>query len=128
MGYVISKPTLNGVTLPYPSAISCERIEIAAEQVTMNATTQKDLMGMKYQYVLEYSHMSVTYFNNLLAVIDTLAPATFVYDKFPQSVSPGVSVLASIGKRDVVHTPSGTGDTAYYSHITLVLTEVNGRI
>ena len=128
MPSVISQPTLGGVTLPYPSGISIDRAEVSAEQTTMKATTNKDVMGYKYIYTLEYSYMSVAYFNNLLTVIDTLLPATFIYDKFPQSANAGVSVIPSIGKRTVKHTTSGTGDTAYYSGVTLLLKEVSGRI
>ncbi len=127
MGYVINKPTLGDATLPYPSGISQRRLENSAEQTTLGGATRKDIMSYKYEYTLTYDYMSVTYFNNLLTELDKLSPLLFTYGKFPHCAN-GVWVLPSINERSVKQTPSGTGDSAYYSSVTITLKEVYGRI
>ena len=69
--------------------------------------------------------MSVTSYDTLEAIINGLVAATFVYGKWPQSATPGVSCLGTLSARKLEH---GTGDSNYWSSVTLILTEVDSRI
>lgn len=126
MATQISAPTLGGVTLPYPGAgTKIEPVWISAEHITIGGKTRKEVMARKYKYTLVYSVMSVTDYDALEAIVNTLVATTFVYNKWPQSATAGVSVLAELSARELVY---GTGDTSYWSSVTLILTEVNSRI
>jgi len=126
MSSQISQPTLNGTPIPYPgSGTKIEPIWISADHTTLGGKTRKEVMARKYKYTLVYPVMSVTDYNTLEAIVNTLAPATFIYAKWPQSVSPGISVIAELNARELIY---GTGDTNYWSSVTLIITEVNSRI
>jgi len=126
MATQISAPTLGGTTLPYPgSGTRIEPIWVSANHTTIGGKTRREVMARKYKYILVYPVMSVTDYNALETIINGLVAVTFVYGKWPQSISPGVSVLAELSARELVY---GTGDTSYWSSVTLTLTEVSSRI
>jgi hypothetical protein len=126
MGTQITAPTLGGTTIPYPGAgTRIEPIWISAEHTTIGGKTRKEVMARKYKYTLVYPVMGVTDYNALETVINGLVPVTFIYNKWPQSATAGVSVFAELSARELVY---GTGDTSYWSSVTLTLTEVNSRI
>lgn len=126
MATQIAAPTLGGTTLPYPGAgTRIEPVWISADHVTIGGKTRREVMARKYKYILTYPVMSVTDYNALETVVNGLVAVTFVYAKWPQSVSPGISVLAELSARELVY---GTGDTSYWSSVTLTLTEVSSRI
>lgn len=126
MGTQISAPTLNGTSIPYPGGgTKIEPIWISSLHTTIGGKTRKEVSARKYKYTLNYQVMSVTDYDTLEALVNTLAALTFIYNKWPQSATAGVSVLAELSARELVY---GTGDTNYWSSVTLTLTEVDSRI
>jgi len=121
----ISKPTLGSATLPFPSAASIKPIWIYSDNTTLGGTTRRDIMARKYEYILSWDYMSVADYDSLETVINTLSYATFIYGKWPQSESPGVSCLGVLSERNLIY---GVGDSSYLSSVTLTLTEVSSRI
>lgn len=121
----INAPTLGGSTIPFPSEATITPIWVSADNITLGGTTRRDVMARKYQYVLKWDHMFVTDYNTLETKTNTLTALTFIYGKWPQSVSPGVSCLASLSARRLEY---GVGDSDYLSSVTLTLTEVASRI
>ena len=120
----ISRPTLGGVTLPFPSEATITPVWVSADNVTLGGKTRREIMARKYQYTLNWNYMSVTDYNNLETVVNTLTASMFIYDKWPQSSSPGVSCLATLSARKL---ESGVG-TEFWSSVTLTLVEVESRI
>ena len=126
MATQIAAPTLNSSPIPYPGAgTRIEPIWISAEHTTIGGKTRKEVMARKYKYILVYPTMSVTDYNTIEGIVNSLVPVTFIYAKWPSSVTSGVSVIAELSARELVY---GTGDTDYWSSVTLTLTEVNSRI
>ena len=126
MATQINAPTLGGTTLQYPGeGTRIEPVWVSSEQTTLGGKTRRDIMARKYKYKLVYPTMSVTNYDALEAIVNGLTAVTFIYDKWPQSATAGVSVLAELSARELV---AGTGDTTYWSSVTLTLTEVNSRI
>lgn len=121
----INKPTLSTVNMPFPDEATIEPFWIAAENTTLGGKTRRDVMARKYRYTLRWTYMSDTNYEALENVINTLSPATFVYGKWPQSATPGVSCLGSLSARRLEH---GVGDSDFWSSVTLTLTEVDSRI
>jgi len=122
----ISKPSFGAATnMPFPSGATIEPFWVFGEVTTLGGKTRRDVMARKYKYTLTWDYMSVTHYDALEAVINALVAATFVYDKWPHSASPGVSCLGTLSARRLEH---GTGDTDYWSSVTLTLTETNSRI
>jgi len=121
----IVNPTLGAVTLPFPGeGTKIEPVWESAEHTTLGGKTRREVMARKYKYTLVYDVMSVTTYDLLEALANTLVAATFTYGKWPQSAS-GISVLVSLSARELVY---GAGDSDYWSRVTLVLVEVNSRI
>jgi len=120
----ISRPTLGGVTLPFPSEATITPVWVSADNVTLGGKTRREIMARKYQYTLNWNYMSVTDYNNLETVVNTLTASMFIYDKWPQSSSPGVSCLVTLSARKL---ESGVG-TEFWSSVTLTLVEVESRI
>ena len=125
MAITISKPTLGGVTMPFPSEATIDPFWIFGENTTLGGKTRRDVMARKYKYALKWDYMVVSKYNALEAIVNALVAATFVYGKWPQSATPGVSCLATLSARKL---EKGSGDSDYWSSITLTLTEVNSRI
>lgn len=125
MATEINNPTLAGVTLPFPSAASINPEWIMAEHTTLGGRTRRQVMARKYSYVLTWDFMRVSDYNALETEINIQTNKTFVYDKWPQSASPGVLVLASLSAREL---QVGAGDSNFLSSVTLTLIEVNSRI
>jgi hypothetical protein len=121
----ISKPTFGVATLPFPDMATITPVWVSADVTTLGGKTRRDVMARKYQYVLQWRYIKVDAYDALEAIVNTLSPATFVYGKWPQSSTPGVSCLGSLSQRRL---EVGTGDSSYYSSVTLTLTEVNSRI
>jgi len=82
-------------------------------------------MARKYRYVLFYEVMNKSTYEAVGSYVNGLAAITFVYDKYTQSASPGVSVLSELSARELV---AGTGNDNFWSSVTLTLTEVSSRI
>ena len=120
----INAPTFGVATLPFPSEAIITPIWVSADNITLGGKTRRDVMARKYQYTLSWNYMSVTDYNALETVINALVAATFIYAKWPQSITPGVSCLASLSARKL---EAGVGDS-YWSSVTLVLIEVESRI
>ena len=120
----ISRPTLGGVTIPFPSEATITPVWVSADNVTLGGKTRREVMARKYQYTLSWNYMSVTDYNNLETVVNTLTAATFIYDKWPQSATTGVSCLATLSARKL---ESGVG-TEFWSSVTLTLIEIESRI
>lgn len=125
MATFITRPTLDGASMPFPSSASIEPIWIKAEHITLGGTTRRELMARKYQYTLTWDYMTVTDYNTIETKVNGAQPKTFIYNKWPQSASAGVSVLFELSTRQLV---SGSGDASYLSSVTLNLTEVASRI
>jgi len=124
MSTTISKPTFGGVTIPFPSEAIIIPIWVSAENLTLGGKTRKDVMARKYQYTLSWDYMNTTDYDNLEAITNALAAATFIYDKWPKSTSPGVSCIGTLSARKL---ESGSG-TEFWSSVKLVLIEVDSRI
>ncbi len=125
MATFISGPTLGGTSMPFPSAASIEPMWIKAEQTTIGGTTRRDLMARKYKYTLSWDYITVADYNAIETKVNGTQPLTFIYNKWPQSSTTGVSVLAELSNRQLM---AGSGDASYLSSVTLNLTEVSSRI
>jgi hypothetical protein len=121
---IIVEPTFGGITLPFPSESIIIPKWQSAENLTLDGTSRRNIMARKYEYTLSWDHMSVTNYNDLEVIVNTLSANTFVYGKWPQSAG-GISCLASLSARTL---KVGTGDINYWSSVTLTLTEVDSRI
>jgi len=113
------------ITLPFPDNGGglLAPVMASTEDETLDFTRFKEITGAKIKYVLSFSFLTVTTYNDLLAylVLSTTAyDVYFKYDRWSQS-SAWVNVLAGIGNQEVV---SGIGDVS----TDLTLTEVNSRI
>lgn len=96
-------------------------------QTTLSGEGVVDTSYRKYQYVLTWEAMSKSDYDSLEEVIndhiDNAAALTFTYVKWPQSTS-GVSVIGRLSSRKRA---GGSGNTAFYSQVTVTLTEVSAR-
>ncbi len=99
MATTISKPTLGAVTMPFPSEATIEPLWIFGENITLGGKTKRDVMARKYKYTLRWDLVIVSKYDALEAVVNALVAATFIYDKWPQSTTPGVSCLATLSAR-----------------------------
>ena len=120
----INKPTFGAATLPFPDMASIEPIWINSDNTTLGGKTRRDVMARKYQYVLKWNYMKVSAYNELEAVVNNLVAATFTYGKWPQS-STGVSCLATLSQRKL---EVGSGDSNFFSSVTLTLVEEDTRL
>lgn len=120
----ISKPTFGAATMPFPDEATIEPVWVSAEVTTLGGKTRRDIMARKYKYILRWRYMKVLDYSALEAVVNALVPAIFTYGKWSQSAS-GVSCLGILSTRRLEH---GTGDSNFFSSITLTLTEENSRI
>jgi len=125
MSTEIARPTLEGTSIPFPSATNIGPIWVKAEHTTLGGTTRRELMARKYQYTLTWDYITVADYNAIETKVNDTQPFTFIYAKWPQSASPGVSVLAELSERQLM---AGSGDASYLSAVTLSLTEVSSRI
>lgn len=126
MATQINRPTLGGVTIPHPGAGSrVDPIWVSSQHTTLGGKTRQEVMARKYRYIFIYQVMSKATYEALEAKVNELIPVTFIYDKYLQSASPGVSVLAELSARELV---AGAGTDEYWSTVTLTLVEVNSRI
>lgn len=126
MATEINRPTIGGVTIPHPGRGSkVVPIWVSSQHTTLGGKTRREIMARKYKYILVYEVMNKATYDALEAIVNTLVAVTFIYDKYTQSASPGVSVLAELSDRELV---AGTGNDEFWSSVTLTLTEVNSRI
>jgi hypothetical protein len=121
----ISKPTFGTATLPFPSEAIITPMWTSSENITLGGKSRRDVMSRKYQYTLRWDYMSVRDYDTLEIVVNTLIAQTFIYDKWPQSTTPGITCLGSLSARKL---EAGVGSVHYWSSITLTLTEVDSRI
>ena len=127
----MTKPSLvcgeHDVSPEHPSHWEFRLQEGKSKDTTLDGTIVKDLAWGKYEYVLIWDAMSVTDFDNLLALYlyhtDTGADITFTYEKWPQSIA-GIEVSMEMPTRVRA---GGSGNTIYYSKVSIVLTEKSRR-
>ena len=124
MSTVISRPTFGAATMPFPSGATIVPMWVQGENLTLGGKSRRDVMARKYKYTLKWNYMKVSDYDNLEAVVNTLAAATFTYAKWTQSAS-GISCLGSLSARKLEH---GVGDSDFWSSITFTLIEVSSRI
>ena len=122
--FVIDKPTFGGIEMPFPDEARIQPLWTSAENLPIGGKTSLDVMARKYQYIMGWNHLKVDDYNAIEAVVNALVPATFVYQKWPQSVI-GVSCLGSLSSRRLEY---GTGKVFFLSSVTLTLIEVENRI
>jgi hypothetical protein len=118
-------PQLDSLQLSHP--VSSEIIPVWAkhEYTTLNGKTLVDVANRKYKYVLYWSHMNIEEYNALEAIAVTNTTKLFIYDKYSQAESPGVSVWITLKLRK----PKEYYEhQKYYSEITLELLEEDDRI
>lgn len=116
--------SLAGTTLPDVTRASIAPVDERVVNFGINGSAFHKLQYYKYAYTLEWEWMRVADYDALEAICNALSTKLFVYDKFPQSADPGVSVLAELSDR----TPKAYYDGAdYYSGVTLTLIEVDAR-
>ena len=126
MSNQVNRPVLGGETIPHPSRGSkVEPMWISSQHTTLGGKTRQEVMARKYRYILFYEVMNKADYEALEAVVNGLVAVTFVYDKYTQSASPGVSVLAELSARELI---AGSGNDEFWSSVTLTLTEVSSRI
>ena len=125
MANQILRPTVGGVTIPFPDEAIIEPVWIYGENTTLGGKTRRDVMARKYKYTMTWKHLDVDFYDDLEAVVNALDPFTFVYDKWPQSADLGVSCLGTLSARRLEY---GVGDTSFLSSTTLTLTETESRI
>lgn len=121
----ILQPTFGAATLPFPSEATIIPMWTSSENITLGGKSRRDVMARKYQYTLRWDYMFVADYNALETIVNILTASTFIYGKWPQSVTPGVSCLGTLSARKLEY---GVGDTNYLSSVTLTLTEVDSRI
>ena len=90
----------------------------------INGDTFKKREYYKYNYTLQWDWIKSDDYDTLEALCNAISTKTFIYDRYPQSASPGIEVLASLSKRNL---KSYYGSTGYYSAVVLTLTEINAR-
>lgn len=119
--------TTYDVSPEHPSNWSVDPMIGENVQTTLSGEGVVDISYRKYRYVLEWEAMSVTDYNNLEQVIndhiDQADTLTFTYGKWPQTVS-GISVIGRLSSRGRA---GGSGNTGYYSKVSVTLTEVSAR-
>ena len=120
----INKPTFGVATMPFPSEATITPVWVQGENITLGGKSRRDVMARKYRYTLKWNYMKVTDYESLETVVNTLSAATFTYGKWNHSAS-GVSCLGSLSARKLEH---GSGDSDFWSSVTLTLTEVSSRI
>lgn len=120
---VINKPTLGGVTLPFPDGATIEPVWYQAEQVTLAGRSRRDVMARKYKYTMKWNYLDSQYYEAMEAITNTISSTTFVYEKWTQS-SAGATVIATLSARELT---AGAG-TPFYSSVTLECIEVDSRI
>lgn len=121
----ISKPTFGAATMPFPSDATIVPMWTSSEVITLGGKSRRDVMARKYQYTFHWDYMSVRDYDSLETVVNTLIAQTFIYGKWPQSVTPGIDCLGSLSGRKL---EAGVGSVHYWSSVTLTLTEVDSRI
>ena len=122
--YEIEKPTFGGITMPFPDEARIIPMWTSAENLRLGGTTSLGVMARKYQYIMRWDYLKIEYYDAIEAVINALDPATFVYQKWPQSRT-GILCLGSLSERRLQY---GTGKTFFLSSVTLTLIEVENRI
>ena len=121
----ISKPTFGTAIMPFPSEAIITPMWTSSEVVTLGGKSRRDVMARKYQYTLKWDYMGVRDYDILETVVNTLIANTFIYGKWPQCVTPGITCLGSLSARKL---EVGVGSVNYWSSVTLTLTEVDSRI
>jgi len=121
----ISPPEFGTATLPFPSEARITPVWVSADNITLGGKTRRDVMARKYQYTMKWDYISVSDYNEMETVVNGLVAATFLYGKWPQCASPGVSCLATLSPRQLM---TGVGDSYFWSSVTLTLVEVSSRI
>jgi len=120
----INKPTFGAATMPFPSEASIAPVWVQGENLTLGGKSRRDVMARKYRYTLKWNYMKVIDYEALETVINILNTATFTYGKWSQSAS-GITCLGTLSARKLEH---GSGDSDFWSSVTLVLIEVSSRI
>lgn len=114
-------------SVEHPSGWEREVLVGSAENVTLGGVNTKDIVYRKYQYVLKWEAISLEDYEKLeaiyLAHLDQEVPVTFAYRKW-ESAFNGVDCMMKMSKQGFV---GGSGETGYYSNITVTLAEVDNR-
>lgn len=116
--------TLGGTTLTDPTSSNIEPVWEVVENLSVNGLNKRKIMNRRYKYTLVYENLATSDYDALETIVNGLVPVTLIYNKYPQAVSPGVSVLAELSTREP---QAYKGATDYYSSVTLTLVEVSTR-
>jgi hypothetical protein len=123
-GNVLDLPTFGSIVMPFPSEASIIPLWQSCENVTIGGINKRGVRERKYQYTMKWKHISVIDYDNLESEINGLEPKLFTYQKWPQSTN-GILCFGVLSPRRLEY---GTGDSMYWSSVTLTLTEVESRI
>jgi len=120
-----SYPYLNATVLPAPSSSTQELLIDKSVVETAQNKTAWDARSKKYRYTLNWDFITVNEYDILEALVNNFEALTFIWNKYSVTVSPGISVLATLSDRQSI--TAGNQSTGFYSKVTLTLMEVNKR-
>lgn len=110
-------------TIEHPSSWKISPIVGKLEETTLGGNQVKDISYRKYKYDLVWDAMSKEDYDKLEAIynwhLDTNINVTFTYAKWSQA-SAGIDCIMALSPREFV---AGSGDTFYYSKVTVSLIE-----
>lgn len=121
---IINPPIFGDITMPFPSEANINPIWEYCENTVLKGTTYRGYRARKYEYSMKWKYMRVIDYNNLKNKVDELEPQIFTFGKWPQSVN-GVLCFSTLSARRL---EVGTGDSDYWSSVSIKLVEVNSRI
>jgi len=90
---------LNGLILPKYSSFNQEVVEISSRNYTITGKTKKDIVRIKYKFILGFENISAEQFNNIVSVIRQGESVSLLVDEAYLQIGTTVSVEISGGKR-----------------------------
>ena len=107
--------TLGDITLPSPNGFSDINEPLGVITQTLDGTKRRNIHAIKHIYVLSFTNLSATDYNNILGEYNLKTARSFVYSE----LSIATNVLIDISSREIY-----PGRSDYYSSLTLTLTEI----